>query len=223
MASKLDEAQQAFANGVDQGAKILKLQRYSQAGAALRARVGPSAPLEEFSTMTRAEINVLTPNVTQLAATTTFANATITIPAVTDRFRFILAIGFEVSNLTSAAGTRLPDGVLVQLRSLAVVTINKSSGKATPQGYMGYDMGAIHAYPDGLTTGVYHTDVQEQTITRLLRGKSIAEAVADPIDTLVPSQGITIDVTGIAGVTVADSASGVQINTQVLVMDFIKS
>ena len=154
-----------------------------------------------------------------IAATTTYADGDFVFTNIGDRDTLVWAAGFEVHGLTTALNSAIVDDVVRQLRALASLTFKFPNGKAVPRSYAEFDLGGIDVNQDGLTTLVAVSMAQRMLRERLIQ----ASAPNIPLGYLGPTDPLVVSLTGITGVTPADSASGVSVSMYLLVEDYPSS
>lgn len=174
------------------------------------------------------EVNIIKGNSVALAATTSFANTTITIPGADDRRRLVCAVGLVFDGGIVSAKVR--GEVAIQVHKNLTLNWQRRNGKSVDESIARYslgfnqglmsDGGAIAAADETPDTVVLPMLAGEhEALMRKLAPNGIESAMQGAIDLIEEGKSLTAKIEGLNGVTVAVSHSGVNVTPYALVVD----
>lgn len=159
----------------------------------------------------RFEKNVVRTDSMAIMASSAGADKVLTYTNKEDRAILVGDFGF----LIDSEGVSIPDGVIDQLNRLVACEVKRASGSHHEVSFASHFHGTNAATPGGYTDDDRFADRMEPL--------NIPEDFANPLDYLNPGETIKFSLTGLTGVTPAESYAGtVNIVAHLSTMDFVK-
>lgn len=214
---------------LDQANKI-KSNRFILWAAMASILWGEAFKIEEFLNHNKGiEVNLIKGDTKVLAATTAFADTTITIPNADDRRRLVCNVGLVFDAGITQAKVR--GEVLIQIHKNMTVEWKRRTGKPVAESIMRYSQGFNHGlhttdgygHAESAATNVPATQLagEVEQLIRKLAPYGVDAAMPGSIDLIEEGKSLTAEVRGLNGVTVAASHSGVNVTPYALVVDAV--
>ncbi len=176
----------------------------------------------------RLDLNVIKGDSVVLATTTTFADARVIIPKRDDGKRLVCSVGLLFDGGTADA--KVPGEVLVQMHKSLEIKWSTRKAKDVKQSILRHSLGFnLGLMSDGGGFGAADADPDSVMLPLIastppdfinrLAPRGVHDAIQNAIDLIDSDRNLVGEITGLNGVTVAGSHSGVNATPYALVID----